>query len=475
MSSWLAERLSWSRFLKQELQRSWSGLLASLLLHLVLCVILASLVIRLHREESLPFQLSWATQVTREPAPPPEPPPVISLPSLSSGSSPPPASQPVQQAPTPQPASARPVTAPVDVSTVLAVRPQRETNQQPESTQPQLREALDRGLNWLVRQQFADGHWSLNGPYPDGGSVETSTGATALALLALLGDGHTHRTGPYANSVSKGLNWLIQQQRPNGDLFDSAEEGREPHFYAHAQATIALCEALALTGDEGLRAPATRAVQFLVRSQNPKLGGWKYRPLSETGIGDLSVTGWVLMALHTARMAGIDPPPETFLLADRFLDSVQENPLNGGIYKYRPDFPPDSSQQLSMTATGLLCRQWLGWPKQHFEMQRGLEFIRQVKHRPEWLAERRNLYAWYYVTQVLHNVGGGHWEQWYAEISQLLLQHQQGAGAVRGSWHPYRPAGAFQERSRDGGRLYVTVLCLLILETPQRHAPIGSD
>ena len=46
-------------------------------------------------------------------------------------------------------------------------------------------------------------------------------------------------------------------------------------------------------------------------------------PLDETGIGDLSVTGWALMALHTARMASIEVLPEAFLLASAFLDSVQ--------------------------------------------------------------------------------------------------------------------------------------------------------
>jgi hypothetical protein len=125
-----------------------------------------------------------------------------------------------------------------------------------------------------------------------------------------------------------------------------------------------------------------------------------------------------------------------------------------------------------MTAEGLLCRQWLGWPKDHFEMQRGVEFLLQEKNRPEWVAERRNVYAWYYTAQTLHNLGGTRWEEWFAPVQQQILKNQAGAGPTKGSWHPFKPQGAFQERSRDGGRLYVTVMCILILETPQRHQPL---
>ena len=161
----------------------------------------------------------------------------------------------------------------------------------------------------------------------------------------MLGDGHTHQSGPYQKQVQKGIDWLVKQQKGNGDLFDIFEEGREPHFYAHSQATIVLCETIALTGDDFYRGPAENAVKFLINSQNPELGGWKYRPLNERGIGDLSVTGWVLMALHSARMAGIEIPFQTFLLAERFLDSVQENPVNASFYKYRPDLICTSEQQ----------------------------------------------------------------------------------------------------------------------------------
>ena len=271
--------------------------------------------------------------------------------------------------------------------------------------------------------------------------------------------------------MKKGLDWLRGVQRVNGDLFDVAEEGKDAHFYAHAQGTIVLCEALALTRDPDLVEPATKAVEFLAAAQNPVKGGWKYRPLDETGIGDLSVTGWALMALHSARMAGIDVPPESFLLASSFLDSVQESETTDAFYKYRPDWEAAPEQRWSMTAEGLLCRQWLGWPKADPAMLEGVEFLLSEVNAPTWEEGRRNLYAWYYTGQTLHNIGGDDWTAWYHSAQDEIVGHQ----GRDGSWHPTNPRGAALEYGDQAGRLYLTVLAVLILETPYRHAPIYAE
>ena len=334
-------------------------------------------------------------------------------------------------------------------------------------------EALDKALAWIVRQQQPDGHWMMTGPYPDGATsleADTHTGATALSLLALLGDGNTPTNGVYQKQVKKGIQWLIDHQKPNGDLFDSQEQGRSAHFYAHAQATIALCEALALSGDESIRPAAKKAIQFLVAAQNPTLGGWKYRPLDAEGIGDLSVTGWALMALHTGRMAKIEVPTETFLLASGFLDSTQINPLETSRYRYRPDEPAQDAQLWSMSAEGLLCRQWLGWPRENEAFAKGQIFLTSEVSAPVWEKDQRNVYAWYYTAQTLHNLGGDPWKKWFARTQELIIKNQRG-----GSWDPNHPRGAFLEWSEGAGRLYFTVMCVLILETPMRHQPVYPE
>jgi len=340
--------------------------------------------------------------------------------------------------------------------------------------------AIQLGLGWLARQQQAGGNWKLHEGYPDAGyaNLRTDTGATAVALLAFLGNGHTHQDGEYREVVSKGLNWLIRVQKGDGDLHDHEELGRQTAYYAHSQATIVLCESLALTRDAAmLKGPAEKAVRFLLASQHPTKGGWKYQPQTELSEGDLSVTGWALMALHSARAAGIEFPLEAFHRASLFLDSVQLD--EGAIYKYMPRDPADKASA-AMTAEGLLCRQFLGWPRSHPPLVRGVAHLLRSEFEPQW-NERRNVYEWYYTGQVLHNLGGEDWTRWYGRVQELIVARQAVVGGtkkprdIRGSWHPLQPVGSPHEYADKAGRLYFTAMCLLVLELPFRHAAIYDE
>ena len=463
----------WLTRLKKDAKSGTGGLFVSGALHAVLLIIAAVYVFTRDETQFIaPLDLGWLTESARAAIVKPEaefaP---IELPNT-------PATAPPEMTEEPMPeevpaAVSRPSVSPVDVTGALSGRrPDAQAAAAGDSgVNDEARRAIDKALGWLARHQQANGRWRLDEGYADAGRIRTDTGATALALLAFLGAGHTHQEGSHQAVVQKGLDWLRSTQRANGDLFDIAEEGKDAHFYAHAQGTIVLCEALALTGDPALVEPATRAVEFLAAAQNPVRGGWKYRPLDATGIGDLSVTGWALMALHSARMAGIDVPPEAYLLASAFLDSVQESPREDAFYKYRPDWAAAPEQRWSMTAEGLLCRQWLGWPKEDPALIEGVQFLLSEQNAPTWDSGRRNLYAWYYTGQTLHNIGGDEWIEWFHRVQHEITSHQ----SRDGSWHPTNPRGAPLEYADLAGRLYLTVLAVLVLETPYRHAPIYRE
>ena len=124
--------------------------------------------------------------------------------------------------------------------------------------------------------------------------VDSDAGLTGLSLLAFQGAGETHTgDGPYAPVVRKALSWLIRTQRSDGDL---RENGR---IYCHSMATLALCEAWAMTRDERLREPAQKAVDYLARAQHSESGSWRYAPGE---FGDTSVFGWAVLALHSAQI-----------------------------------------------------------------------------------------------------------------------------------------------------------------------------
>ncbi|MHC4879959.1 MAG: prenyltransferase/squalene oxidase repeat-containing protein [Planctomycetota bacterium] len=472
------EKQSVADWLKREARTGVPGAGVSFVLHALLLIAMAMYVLHRPRFDDRPLSLGWAVaRDSQQEAP--DTPPTISPIAMTPRVQPKTAPKPLESNTRRQ---SRHSVAPVDVSRSLSLRAKRgrQGSVDGEGDGNKVQRAMKLGLEWLVRQQKSGGNWQLHEGYPDAGyqPLRTDTGATALALLAFLGDGHTHLGGEHREIVAGGLRWLKNIQKADGDFHDFDERGRQTAYYAHSMATLAMCEAYAMTGDEQFREPVERAIGFLLRSQQPNQGGWKYMPQDVDTEGDLSVTGWGLMAMHTARMAGIDVADSEFGLTSLFLDAVASR--DGALYRYQPS---DSSTDATpaMTAAGLLGRQWLGWPADDRAMLEGVDWMLQPKFLPDWSGGRRNVYEWYYVAQVLHNLGGRRWKDWFGRVQALIVDNQRTRGSRRaptdvvGSWNPTEPAGSRDEHSHIGGRLYLTVMCLLTLETPVRHAPIYAS
>ena len=318
--------------------------------------------------------------------------------------------------------------------------------------------AVARGLAWIAAHQNSDGSWSLDRFHLAGEcsgqcgnpGVHSDTAGTALALLPFLGAGQTHLRGEYSLVVARGLRWLMDHQSPDGDL----RGGGAGNMYAHGQAAIALCESYALTRAELLREPAQRAIDFIVAAQHEQ-GGWRYKPGQP---GDLSVVGWQLMALRSAQMAYLNVPQETLLKAVRFLNAVQTSPRSGQF-----GYTPGQNPKTTMTAEGLLCRQYSGWRHNNSALQNGVELLLK-KHLPR--RQSPNMYYWYYGTQVMHHMGGDSWRKWNGAMRDLLVAMQSRKGHEAGSW---APGGG---HDAQGGRLYMTALAVCTLEVYYRHLPL---
>ncbi len=99
-------------------------------------------------------------------------------------------------------------------------------------------------------------------------------------------------------------------------------------------------------------------------------------------------------------------------------------------------------------------------------MQEGLATL--LRHMPDNNA--RDMYYWYYATQVLHNVPGPDWDKWNRQMRRVLIETQCKDGCAAGSWDPDKPT---RDRWGDaGGRLYVTSLAALTLEVYYRYLPL---
>jgi len=326
--------------------------------------------------------------------------------------------------------------------------------------------AVEDGIDWLIRHQREDGGWSLNfhGQCHDGSgcpeqlAIESDTAATGLALLPLLGAGHIHTVkSRYQGNVRKGLGWLIERQQPTGDFFIGG--GRMAHLYSHAIATMAVCEAYGLSEDPMLRAPAQRAINFIIESQNSEDGGWRYFPGQP---GDTSVFGWQMFALRSARLSGLKLSRNVLKGCKTYLDLAAADATKT-MYGYQPG----RDVSAVMTAEALLSRQYLGWPRDFPPLIKGAAHV--AAHLEN--SEERNIYYWYYATQLLHNMQNKDWKRWNVRVREGLIAMQvPGNGCDRGSWDPRFPQP--DRWAASGGRLFLTAMSLLTLEVYYRYLPL---
>jgi hypothetical protein len=339
--------------------------------------------------------------------------------------------------------------------------------------------AIERGLEFLARAQLPDGRWSLS-RFPgatraDGGSIASDTAATGLALLSFLGAGYDHFGDRHADAVRRGLEFLRAVQKPDGDLYLESDEasGRSARLYSHAIATMAVCEAVGMTGDPLLRESATNACRFIASSQHEKRGGWRYMP----GIGsDLSVSGWMLLALRSAQLAGIEVDRRSLAGVRVLLDTSQsvEEPDAYVYNPYASDTPEQRAGRMpspTMNAVGLLMRLHMGTARNDPRIVRAAaKLAADLPSEGSPARPSRDCYLWYYAAQALFHVGGEAWDRWYGRLHDLLVASQETGGDQAGSWNP---GGVVPDRwGGFGGRIYVTALNLLTLEVSYRHLPI---
>ena len=278
---------------------------------------------------------------------------------------------------------------------------------------------------------------------------------------------------------------LKQQTMRTGD---PARDGRyggeasEQWIYSHAIATMAMAELLLMSNDFKLKKSVREATKLCLRAQNDGRG-WRYG--IKPGDNDTSVTGWMVLALKTAKQCRLGLPKgafqNSFEGALKWLDYATAS--NGKVGYNVPgdegsrlaaghtDPYPFSKDLSCMTAVGVLCRLFSGESRRVASIRSGVDILSQQP--PVWHEQKGrslstiNIYYWYYATYAMFQFGGKPWLAWNEKMQKALIDTQRAeykddSPEVDGSWDPIGEWGI------SGGRVYSTALGAMTLEVYYR-------
>ncbi|MCO6047845.1 terpene cyclase/mutase family protein [Aeoliella sp. ICT_H6.2] len=317
---------------------------------------------------------------------------------------------------------------------------------QPEDTEQSAAEmmrpaggAIDKGLEFLASQQNEDGSFRSN-------SMGRNPAVVGLGGMAFLASGSTPDRGPYGREVSRAVDYLIANTRPDGFICPPGGQGHGP-MYGHGFATLFLGEVYGMTPREDLRDSLSRSIELIVRTQNSE-GGWRYNPVPADA--DLSVTICQIMALRAARNAGLHVPKETIDKCEEYVKKCQEP--DGG-FSYMLDnrgsmFPRSAAGVVALYSAGIY---------EGPEIERGLAYLdRHLPNAAQAGRESHYFYGHYYAIQAMWHAGGNRWQRWYPAIRDTLVRSQRADGAWQDSVGPE----------------YATAMSCIILQIPNNALPI---
>ena len=320
-----------------------------------------------------------------------------------------------------------------------------------EKIDPVRKKAIDKGLDWLVQQQKPNGRWQKeayrSNEKKNIGYLEQAY--TGLALMNLLAKEPSLTEGKYLESKKNALKYLTSiPGKVNLGTGNSS-------CYSHPMRTQALCEAYLLTKDQKLLKYVGPAVQSIIDGQNEN-GGWAYQyGKGKKAHTDLSVTGWNVQAVKMASyldlpFIGID---ECIQKARAFAQKCQD-PAGRFAYKM------GGEGKTSLTGAGAYCLALTG-SKNSKGAFKAMNYI--IFNQPTKLSELDN-YAFYYNSLAFEAAplleGGSEYaSKWKVSLPAFLLKAQNDAGFWQQGKHFHG----------DDGNLLRTLLMLLSLQSEYRY------
>lgn len=309
-----------------------------------------------------------------------------------------------------------------------------------------IREMYQRGLDYLVKTQAANGNWQ--------GGGEQGPGVTGMCMMVLLASGDDPNFGIYSGNIRRALRAIIETQ-------DAKTGYLGPSMYHHGFSMLALAEAYGAVDDRNLwtsdankdkqrsiGAALELAVRLALTSQKKNgSGAWRYSP--DARDADTSVAGSVTVGLLAARNAGIEVPDEAIDKAVRYF---QKNTSSKGQVAYSGGLGgfDDSPARVSIATLVFAVARRKDLPE--FKATTGF-LTDRINGEPD--GNYRD-YTRYYQAQALFQGNMEAWEKWNKSLVRNLKREQS-------------PDGSFQG---DHGVTVSTALNLLAIAVNFRFLPI---
>lgn len=335
---------------------------------------------------------------------------------------------------------------------------------------PASERALQKGLEWLARNQGPEGNWNSN-----------DLGLVGMGALAFLSAGYLPGRGRYGNTVQRALNFVTRNAKPSG-LLNISNAQRD--MYNHGLAAFALGQAYGMTNDKVLSNVLDKSLKLISNTQAED-GGWDYRARRQGRGHDLSLVVMQAKALRGAMDSGLEVSPEVVGSA---IQSVRRyyksrsgknglsNPkaamLEAGQFTYS-----GGHGTLAMAACGVVCLQEFG-QYADWRIDKNLDVIQAAIGRDSLPGARNgklpceDAYTLYYVGQALYQVGGKRWRESYPRLRDYLVASQMlnaGESAQDGLWRDHKRVGG------QPGDLYGTAVACFVLAMPNRYLPILQE
>jgi hypothetical protein len=316
---------------------------------------------------------------------------------------------------------------------------------------PEAETAIKRGLAYLDAARNRDGSYGSTPNYRGNVAI------TSLGALAFMASGSQAGRGPYGKAVTECLEFVLNQEAPNqpGYLHNPNGMGHGP-MYGHGFGTLFLGEVHGMVANKTLRTRVRdtlkRAVQIIVKSQN-KEGGWRYFPTPKDA--DISVTICQIMALRSARNAGVAVPKKVVDDCVKYVKNCQDNQT--GSFKYQAQMTGHGQgQTFARTAAGV-CALFSAGIYKGREIDIGLRHMmdfRSTNHFPRF--DMHYFYGHYYAVQAMWTAGGTFWSEWFPAIRDELIANQMKDGSWKDALCTH----------------YGTAMACIILQVPNNYLPI---